>query len=168
MLIRRLFSNCISTVRPHMEYTAPVWDPHMRKDQAYLKALRSLHVKWQLKTGIKATMSFCIWQTYSLLQTEGCTLNCVLCTKWCTTWLIYHQILLYQKSLDHIPAHLLPCISLLMSFVPHAVSHWNSPPCRASCFSSSLATFTHTLYYLISRVQLILAMLLCTHAYAKL
>ena len=28
--------------------------------------------------------------------------------------------------------------------------------------------YTHTLYYLISRVQLILAMLLCTHAYAKL
>ena len=30
---------------------------------------------------------FCIWQTYPLLQTEGCTLNCVLCPKLCTTWL---------------------------------------------------------------------------------
>ena len=55
-----------------------------KKIRIYWKELRSLHAKWILKTGIKATMSFCIWQTYPLLQTEGCTLNCVLCTKLCT------------------------------------------------------------------------------------
>ena len=103
-----------------------------QKIRIYLQALRSLHVIWWPKTGTKATMSFCIWQTYPLLQT---TLNCVPCTKLCTTWLYtLHQILLYLKSLDCILAHLLPFTSpwhilfSLKSFVPHAVSHWNSLP----------------------------------------
>ena len=134
--------------------SGPTWSmqhqsgTHMRRDQ---QALRSLHVWWP-KTGTKATMSFCIWQTYPLLQTEGCTLNCVPCTKLCTTWLYtLHQILLYLKSLDCILAHLLPFTSPwhILSFVPHAVSHWNSLP-EPVVSSPSFATFKHTLtvYYM--------------------
>ena len=60
------------------------------------------------------------------------------------------------------------------SFVPHAVSHWNSLP--ESVVSSPSFANTHLqcivctkqLYFLISRVQLILAMLFCTHAYTEL
>ena len=61
------------------------------------------------------------------------------------------------KSLDRLPAHLLPCTSLLRilidccffsSFVPHAVSHWNSLP-EPVVSAPSLVTFKHTfrLYY---------------------
>ena len=32
-------------VWPHMEYAAPVWDPHMRKDQDLLERTQSLCVK---------------------------------------------------------------------------------------------------------------------------
>ena len=65
-----------------------------------------------------------------------------------------HQIFLYLKSPDRIPAHLLPCATLLHilcffnSFVPHAVSQWNSLP-EPVVSAPSLATFQHTLtmYY---------------------
>jgi len=94
-----------------MEYAAPVWDPHMTKDQDLLASTQKFACNMMTKNW-EATMSFCIWQTYPLLQTEGCTLNCVLCTKLCTTWLYtLHQILLYLKSLDCILAHLLPFTS---------------------------------------------------------
>ena len=136
----------VSIVRPHMEYAAPVWDPDMTKDQDLLASTQKFACNMMTKNW-EATMSFCNWQTYPLLQTEGCTLNCVLCTKLCTTWLYTsHQILLYLKSLDCMLAHLLPDLGtycFLKSFVPHAVSHWNSLP-EPVVSSPSFATFKHT------------------------
>ena len=36
---------CISIVWPHMEYAAPVWDPHVRKDQDLQERTQSLPAK---------------------------------------------------------------------------------------------------------------------------
>ena len=107
--LRQLY---ISIVQPHMEYAAPVWDPHLRKIKIYLKAHRHLCVKWSQENGTKDMMSFWIWLTCPLLQTEGCTLNYVPCTKLCTTCHIFHLILLCLKSLDYTKHsfHLVPAL----------------------------------------------------------
>ena len=35
----------VSIVRPHMEYAAPVWDPHVRKDQDLLESIQKFAYK---------------------------------------------------------------------------------------------------------------------------
>ena len=39
----------ISIVRPHMEYAAPVWDPHLRKDQDLLESTQKFACKMMTK-----------------------------------------------------------------------------------------------------------------------
>ena len=45
--LRQLY---ISIVRPHMEYAAPVWDPHLRKDQDLLESTQKFACKVMTKT----------------------------------------------------------------------------------------------------------------------
>ena len=45
--LRQLY---ISIVRPHMEYAAPVWDPHLRKDQDLLESTQKFACKLMTKT----------------------------------------------------------------------------------------------------------------------
>ena len=58
---RTLHQLYISTVRPHLEYAAPVWDPHLRKDQDLLENTRKFAFKVCLKlkpaAGTKDTLS---------------------------------------------------------------------------------------------------------------
>ena len=45
--LRQLY---MSIVRPHMEYAAPVWDPHLRKDQDLLESTQKFTCKMMTKT----------------------------------------------------------------------------------------------------------------------
>ena len=81
--------------------------PTREKIRIYLKALRSLHVT---KNWDKGYDELLYDKQYPLCRQK---VDCDACTKLCTTWLTSHQMLLYLKSLDRIPTHLLPCTSLL-------------------------------------------------------
>ena len=52
--LRQLY---MSIVRPHMEYAAPVWDPHLRKDQDLLESTQKFACKVMPKTWTEAMMS---------------------------------------------------------------------------------------------------------------
>ena len=74
--------------------------------------------------------------------------------KLCSLYKIVHNMTYFPPDIvvpKVIPAHLSPCTSPLhipifffSSFVPHAVSHWNSLP-ESVVSSPSFATFKHSL-----------------------
>ena len=139
MLTRKLFTNYIYPLYgPTVEYAAPVWDPK-RLGFTWKRAEVCM---WN-ETRKKATMSFWIWQTRPLLQTEGCTLNCVPCTKLCTTshsppniW--SHQIVYKHAFLNH----LVPAVCTLFSklFCPSFCITLELTS-KASCFNSLPCNF---------------------------
>ena len=53
--LRQLYN--ISIVQPHMEYAAPVWDSHLRKDQDLLESTQKFACKVMTKTWTEAMMS---------------------------------------------------------------------------------------------------------------
>ena len=125
-------------------------------------------------------MNFCTWQIYLPLQTEGCILSCVPCTKLSTTWPTSHPILLYLRLYQHtfhlvlaLCTYQLFFLALLYLRLYPTGTHFQSqlfqvPPLQLLNTHLQCIICTKQLYFLISRVQLILAMLFCTHAYAKL
>ena len=121
-----------------------------KKIRIYLKAHRSLRVKWWDK-GYDELLY--MTDFYLSLQTEGWILNCVPCTKLSTTWTCFRPDIVVPKvtrSYTSTPFTLYQHIPIVFSsFVPHAVSHWNSLP-ESVVSSPSFATFKHslTMYYM--------------------
>ena len=53
--LRQLY---ISIVRPHLEYAAPLWDPHLQKDCDTLENVQKFVCKMATKDGIWGTMTY--------------------------------------------------------------------------------------------------------------
>ena len=109
----------VSIVHPHLEYAAPVWDPHMKKDQDLLESTQKFACKMtdETKNWDKGYDELLYMKTLpSLAVTRSYTST---------------PLTLYQ------PFTHTNCLSL---FIPLELTS------RASCFSS-LPTFTLTMYY---------------------
>ena len=89
-------------VRPLMEYAAPVWDPHLRKDQDFLESTQKFACKMITKSWDKGYNEFL--NMTNLPSLAGRRLYLRLCS-------LYKIV--YLKSLDRTQAHLLLCTSPL-------------------------------------------------------
>ena len=104
-------SPTISIVRPHSEYTVPVWDQHVKKDQDLLERTQKFACKMNTKNWDKGYNELLYMTNLPSLADRRLYLK--LCSMYKIVHNLSHQILLYLKSPDRIPAHLLPCTTLL-------------------------------------------------------
>ena len=103
----------ISIVRPHMEYAAPVWDPHLRKDQDLLESTQKFACTMITRKWDKGYDELLNMTNLPSLADRRLYLKLCSLYKIVHTCLIFHLILLYLKSLDRTQALLLPCTSPL-------------------------------------------------------
>ena len=151
--LRQLY---ISIVRPHMEYAAPVWDPHLRKDQDLLESTQKFACKMITRKWDKGYDELLNMTNLPSLADRRLYL------KLCSLYKIVHNLSYFPpniivpkvtRSYTSTPFTLYQPFAhtncFLNSFVPHCVSHWNSLP-ESVVSSPSLATFKHSLkqYYM--------------------
>ena len=127
-----------SIVRPHLEYAAEVWDPHLHKnieliENVQKQALKMCTKQWDL--GYQALLE----QTH--LQNMG---NRRMHLKLCTLFKIVHGLLYFPNDLvvnhhSRYSPHTLPLLhcpyarttALQKSFLPSSISVWNHLPPEA-------------------------------------
>ena len=68
--LRQLY---LSLVRPHVEYAAPVWSPHLNKYITMLERTQQFACKMCKKFGILVTTNYWTGFTYQHLHSVGCT-----------------------------------------------------------------------------------------------
>ena len=141
----------VSIVRPHMEYAAQVWDPHLKRDQDLLESTQKFACKMIPKNWDKGYDELLYMTNLSSLADRRLYL------KLCSLYKIIHNMTCFPhdivvpkvtRSYTSTPFTLYQPFAhtncFFSSFVPHTVSHWNSlPESVVSC--PSLATFKHSL-----------------------
>ena len=143
----------ILIVRPHMEYAAQVWDPHLKKDQDLLESTQKFACKMITKHWDKSYNELLYMTNLPSLADRRLHL------KMCSLYKIVHNMTYFPpdivvpkvtRSYTSTPFTLYQPFAhtncFLAFFVPHAVSHWNSLPESGVSF----ATFIHslTMYYM--------------------
>ena len=144
--LRQLY---ISIVRPHLEYAAPVWDPHLQKDCDILEnvqkfACRMATKRWDL--GYNELLHMLDLPSLSDRRLH---------LKMCQLYKIIHQLSHFPpdivmpkctrthtnaSSILHQPfAH---TNSFFYSFIPHSISLWNALPNEIR-LAPTLSSFKH-------------------------
>ena len=146
MLYRRFYGNVDNRsllelysvlVRPHLEYAAPIWDPHFIKDTNKLESVQRFALKMCLKQWDLGCQDLLDLSEFPTLE------NRRLYLKLCTLYKIIHSYFYFPTSV-FVPqvsrhSHSLPLIheprahtnAFQSSFVPSTVSVWNHLPHEA-------------------------------------
>ncbi len=146
--LRQLY---ISIVRPHLEYAAPVWDPHLRKDCELLEHTQKFAFKICTKTWDKGYDDLMDMINLPPLANRRLHL------KLCSLYKIVHDLSYFPpnivvpkvtRSLTCTPYTLQQPFartnSYFYSFVPRSISLWNALP-EFVVSAPSLLSFKHSL-----------------------
>ena len=138
-----------------MEYAAPVWDPHLRKDQDLLESTQKFTCKVMTKTRDTGYDDLLNMTNLPSLA------NIRLYLKLCSLYKIVYDLSYFPpdivvpkvtRTYTSTPFTLYQPFAhtncFLNSFIPHSVSHWNTLP-ELVVSAPSLLTFKHSLkqYY---------------------
>jgi len=136
-----------------MEYAAPVWDPHLRKDQDLLESTQKFACKMMTKKWDRGYDELLNMTNLPSLADRRLYL------KLCSLYKIVYDLSYFPpdivvpkvtRSYTSTPFTLYQpfahtCTNcFLNSFIPHAVSHWNTLP-ELVISAPSLSTFKHSL-----------------------
>ena len=139
-----------------MEYAAQVWDPHLKRDQDLLESTQKFACKMITKNWDNGYNELLYMTNLPSLADRRLYL------KLCSLYKIVHNMTCFPpdtvvpkvtRSYTSTPFTLYQPFAhtncFFSSFVPHAVSHWNSLP-ESVVSSPSFATFKHslTMYYM--------------------
>ena len=142
-----------SLVRPHLDYTAPVWDPHLQHDIQLLEGVQKFACRMCSKT----------WKTgyeklLSTLQLSSLS-NWRLFLKLCTIFKVLHRLCYFPQNVfsaretrSHVCRPLMlthlfaRTNSYFYSFVPHSILQWNNLP-EHVVSSSSMHSFKESLMH---------------------
>ena len=135
--LQRLY---VSLVRPHLEYVAPIWSPHLLQDINTLESVQKFALRL---CGKNWNLGYCeLLNLFKLPTLENRRLH----LKLCTLFKIVHNLCSFNRTLPLISpySHNTRCLTFLQpfartvafrsSFFPDAISYWN---CLPECVVSS-------------------------------
>jgi len=149
----------LSLVRPHLDYAASIWSPHMKKDKTLLENVQKFALRMTTRSWDISYQD--LLELVDLPTLEHRRLEARLCL----LYRILHNLCYFDSSVfalnpsfNHRRSHPLSLMhshpfahtnSYFYSFVPHTITLWNSLN-PTTVTAPSLATFRNSLNYPLS------------------